>query len=43
MLEISVYVDIMMKMLIIIKAMIKMNSVEKLLSLQELEKYKYII
>ena len=42
MLEISVYVDIMMKMLIIIKAMIKMNSVEKLLSLQELEMYKYI-
>ena len=40
--EIWVYVDIMMKMLIIIKEMIMMNSVETLLSVQEMDMHKYI-
>ena len=40
--EISVYVDIVLKMLIIIKEMIMMNSVGTLLSIQEMEMHKCI-
>ena len=40
--QFTLTVDIIMKMVIMIKAMIMMNSVETLLSLQELEIHKYI-